>query len=160
RRCSAAATWCAAPTWSCAPCSTAAKQPNRSSSSWALPRCVRLRSLSGTRPIPRFHPCRTASTPMPTPARTPLRHKLVARATKAPVALVGDTSALLQRSGPLRFGQGVIATVLALSLGFLSLLGVLAFHFPQYLTTPELRHQYSVDVLRQALFVALLIAGG
>ena len=60
----------------------------------------------------------------------------------------------------MRFGQGVIATVLALSLGFLSLLGVLAFHFPQYLTTPELRHEYSVDILRQALFVALLIAGG
>jgi len=96
---------------------------------------------------------------MPTPARTPLRDRL-ARVTQAPIALVGDTSALLQRSGSMRFGHGVIATVLALALGFLSLLGVLAFHFPQYLTTPELRHEYSVDVLRQALFVALLIAGG
>ena len=50
--------------------------------------------------------------------------------------------------------------MLALSLGFLCLLAVVAFHFPQYLTTPELRHQYSVDVLRQILFVGLLIAGG
>ena len=86
------------------------------------------------------------------------------RVAKVPVRAVGaaveDTAELLQRSGSMRFGQGVIATVLALSLGFLSLLGVLAFHFPQYLTTPELRHEYSVDILRQALFVALLLAGG
>ncbi len=74
-------------------------------------------------------------------------------------ATVDETSDLLASSGELRFGQGMIATIVALSLGFLCLLGVLAFHFPEYLTTPELRHQYSVDVLRQAMFVALLIAG-
>jgi sterol desaturase/sphingolipid hydroxylase (fatty acid hydroxylase superfamily) len=101
--------------------------------------------------------------PIPRPSRRILiDHGL--RVAKAPVRAVGaaveDTAELLHRSGSMRFGQGVIATVLALSLGFLSLLGVLAFHFPQYLTTPELRHEYSVDVLRQALFVALLIAGG
>lgn len=96
---------------------------------------------------------------MTTPARTRLRYEF---ARKAPhtAAIVGDTAALLRRSGPLTFGRGLIATVLALSLGVLCLLGVLAFHFPQYLTTPELRHQYSVDVLRLVLFVALLVAGG
>ena len=73
---------------------------------------------------------------------------------------VDETSSLLAGSGELRFGQGLISTIIALSLGFLSLLGVLAFHFPEYLTTPELRHQYSVEVLRQAMLVALLIAGG
>jgi hypothetical protein len=66
----------------------------------------------------------------------------------------------LERDGRLNTGDGIIATVIALVLGFLSLLGVLAFHFPEYLTTPQLRHQYSVDVLRQALLVTLLIAGG
>lgn len=71
-----------------------------------------------------------------------------------------DTTRLLESSGELRVGHGLVATIIALTLGFLCLLGVLAFHFPQYLTTPELRHQYSVDVLRQALFAALLIAGG
>jgi putative spermidine/putrescine transport system permease protein len=32
--------------------------------------------------------------------------------------------------------------------GILCFLGVLAFHFPQYLTTPELRRSYNVDVMR------------
>ncbi len=73
---------------------------------------------------------------------------------------VDETSDLLAGSGELRAGQGLISTIIALSLGFLCLLGVLAFHFPEYLTTPELRRQYSVDVLRQAMLVALLIAGG
>ena len=73
---------------------------------------------------------------------------------------VDETSSLLAGSGELQFGKGLISTIIALSLGFLCLLGVLAFHFPEYLTTPELRRQYSVDVLRQALLVALLIAGG
>jgi sterol desaturase/sphingolipid hydroxylase (fatty acid hydroxylase superfamily) len=73
---------------------------------------------------------------------------------------VDDAADLLGSSGALRFGQGLIATIIAFALGVLCLLGVIAFHFPQYLTTPELRHQYSVDVLRQAMFVALLVAGG
>ncbi len=88
----------------------------------------------------------------------------VSHAVKAPVAFVhgalGDTVGLLARNGALSPGQGLISTVIAMTLAILGLLGVIAFHFPQYLTTPELRHQYSVDVLRQALFVALLIAGG
>jgi sterol desaturase/sphingolipid hydroxylase (fatty acid hydroxylase superfamily) len=100
---------------------------------------------------------------MPTPARTPLTYHF-AGAVKARVEVVrssvDDTKDLLNSSGHMKFGQGMIATVLALSLGFLCLLGVIAFHFPQYLTTPELRREYSVDVLRQAMFVALLIAGG
>jgi len=97
---------------------------------------------------------------MATPARTRLRHKIAGVATQRPAAVVNDAATLLQSSGHMKFGQGIIATVLALLLGFMCLLGVLAFHFPQYLTTPELRQQYSVDWLRQALFVALLIAGG
>src|SRR5215831_1559784 len=91
----------------------------------------------------------------------PSRIRLVSRLpATAPAVLVTDTADLLKRSGPMRFGQGMIATVLALSLGFLCLLGVIAFHYPQYLTTPELRHQYSVDVLRQMMFWALIVAGG
>ncbi len=73
---------------------------------------------------------------------------------------VGDTAVMLGSHGALRFGQGTIATILALTLGVLGVLAVLAFHFPEFLTTPELRHQYSVDVLRQVLFAGLLVAGG
>ena len=94
-------------------------------------------------------------------SRIPL---VIGDAVRAPVELVGsavgDTVDLLARDGELKFGRGLIATILALSLGFLCLLGVLAFHFPEYLTTPQLRRQYSVDVLRQAMFLALLVAGG
>jgi len=83
---------------------------------------------------------------------------------RAPVDLVrdtiDDTSDLLASHGALKFGQGLIATILALTLAVLCLLAVLAFHFPEYLTTPELRHKYSVDVLRQLLFGGLLVAGG
>ena len=73
--------------------------------------------------------------------------------------VVDDTDDLLHRSGDLRTGKALITTVIALLLGILSLLAVIAFHFPQYLTMPELRHKYSVDVLRQLLFAGLLVAG-
>ncbi|WP_229238186.1 sterol desaturase family protein [Dyella amyloliquefaciens] len=86
-----------------------------------------------------------------------LARKTIPRSVKAPIA---ETRDLLRRDGELKPGIGQISSVVALSLGFLCLLGVLAFHFPQYLTTPDLRHKYSVDILRQLLLVALLIAGG
>ncbi|HKX42973.1 MAG TPA: sterol desaturase family protein, partial [Burkholderiaceae bacterium] len=38
--------------------------------------------------------------------------------------------------------------------------GVLAFHFPEYLTTPQLRKSYNVDVMRQLLFWSLVLSGG
>lgn len=37
---------------------------------------------------------------------------------------------------------------------------MLAFHFPQYLTTPELRQSYNVGTMRQLLFYSLVVAGG
>lgn len=67
---------------------------------------------------------------------------------------------LFRQSGEMATGKGMISGVIALTLAFLCLLGVLAFHFPEYLTTPELRRQYSVDVLRQVMLAALLVAGG
>jgi len=73
---------------------------------------------------------------------------------------MAETRELLHRDGELKPGLGKISGVIALSLGFLCLLAVLAFHFPQYLTTPDLRHKYSVDVLRQVLLAGLLVAGG
>lgn len=66
---------------------------------------------------------------------------------------------MLKQSGEMRPGTGLIASVLGLTLALLSVLGVLAFRFPQYLTTPELRHVYSVDIMRHILFAALLVSG-
>ena len=53
---------------------------------------------------------------------------------------------LTESHGELRRGKGLMSGVIALSLGVLCFLGVLAFHFPEYLTTPELRKSYNVDV--------------
>ncbi|MEY3200839.1 MAG: hypothetical protein RIR70_389 [Pseudomonadota bacterium] len=58
------------------------------------------------------------------------------------------------------FGSGQIAATIAFVLAAASLLGVLGFHFPAYLTTPDLRAQYSAELIRTLIFWALLIAGG
>jgi sterol desaturase/sphingolipid hydroxylase (fatty acid hydroxylase superfamily) len=67
---------------------------------------------------------------------------------------------LTESHGELRPGKGLISGIIALSLATLCFLGVLAFHFPEYLTTPELRKSYNVDVIRLIMFWSLVIAGG
>ncbi len=67
---------------------------------------------------------------------------------------------LSESSGHLPRGVGMVSGVIALGLGILSLLGVLAFHFPAYLTTPELRKLYDVELLREVLFWSLISGGG
>ncbi|MEJ7804511.1 MAG: sterol desaturase family protein, partial [Telluria sp.] len=73
--------------------------------------------------------------------------KRLVEPAKAAMATVGDavneTSGLLRQDGELKRGMGLVSGVVALCLGILCLLGVLAFHFPQYLTTPELRRNYN-----------------
>lgn len=65
----------------------------------------------------------------------------------------------LFRTDHLQIGEGSISGYIACFLAILSCLGVLAFHFPEYLTTPELRQSYSVEFLRQLMFIALIVAG-
>jgi lathosterol oxidase len=66
---------------------------------------------------------------------------------------------MADRSGiALRFGEGRISGVLAISLGGLSLLAVLCFRHPELLTTADLRAVYPVPLLRAVLFGALLLA--
>ena len=67
---------------------------------------------------------------------------------------------LTQSHGAMTAGQGLITGVIALSLGILCFLGVLAFHFPEYLTTPQLRQSYNVAVIRQIMLAALVVGGG
>lgn len=61
--------------------------------------------------------------------------------------------------GRLRPGRGRVSGTIALALALLSVLAVLAFHFPEYLTTPELRQKYDVALLRQLLFATLVTSG-
>ncbi|MEO8811120.1 MAG: hypothetical protein ABI386_12830 [Rhodanobacter sp.] len=53
---------------------------------------------------------------------------VIQQAVQAPMT---DTRALLNDDGEMRPGRGWISSTIALSLGFLCLLAVLAFHFPQ-----------------------------
>lgn len=50
-----------------------------------------------------------------------------------------------------RFGEGKISAALSLSLGALSLLAVLAYRYPAYLTTLELRQAYDAVFLQEVL---------
>ena len=79
--------------------------------------------------------------------------------SRDPNALV-KLAELTEAHGALQPGRGMVSGVIALSLGVLCFLGVLAFHFPEYLTTPELRKSYNVEVVRTIMFAAMVIAGG
>jgi sterol desaturase/sphingolipid hydroxylase (fatty acid hydroxylase superfamily) len=89
--------------------------------------------------------------------------KRIVEPAKAVIVTVGgavsETSGLLRQDGELKRGMGLVSGIVALSLGMLCLMGVLAFHFPQYLTTPELRRNYNPDIIRHIMFAALVIAG-
>ena len=61
---------------------------------------------------------------------------------------------LTEGHGALKRGHGLISGVIALSLAILCFLGVLAFHFPEYLTTPQLRKSYNVDMIRNIMLAA------
>ena len=66
---------------------------------------------------------------------------------------------VFKQVGELKTGYGKVTGIIALSLAILCFLGVLAFHFPQYMTTPQLRKNYSVDLLRQVMLIAMVVAG-
>ena len=68
-------------------------------------------------------------------------------------------NSLTESHGELRPGHGMISGVVALSLAILCFLGVLAFHFPEYLTTPQLRKSYNVDLMRQLMLASLVLGG-
>ncbi|MDP2561961.1 sterol desaturase family protein [Psychrobium sp. 1_MG-2023] len=61
--------------------------------------------------------------------------------------------------GSFKVGDGRLSGYMAVALAVLSFFGVIAFHFPEYLTTPQLRQSYDVNVIRHVMFVALVISG-
>jgi lathosterol oxidase len=58
----------------------------------------------------------------------------------------------------LRIGEGKISGYLSIFLAVVSLGAVVCFLFPQYLTTPEFRAAYPLDVLRWALLAGLVLS--
>lgn len=74
--------------------------------------------------------------------------------------MLNKLSRLTESHGALHAGKGLITGVIAMVLGCLCFLAVLAFHFPQHLTTPELRKSYDVDLLRILLFCTMVLGGG
>jgi sterol desaturase/sphingolipid hydroxylase (fatty acid hydroxylase superfamily) len=67
---------------------------------------------------------------------------------------------LSESHGSLKAGHGLVSGVIALVLAVLCFLGVLAFHFPEYLTTPQLRKTYDVETMRQLLYWSMVLTGG
>lgn len=65
---------------------------------------------------------------------------------------------MLNSHGHLPRGRGRVTGVIALGLSVLCTLAALAFHFPSWLTTPELRARYDVDTLRLVMLTAMLVA--
>jgi lathosterol oxidase len=57
-----------------------------------------------------------------------------------------------------KLGDGRISGCISLSLGLLSLLAVLAYLFPSYLTTTELRHVYDAEQLQTVLKLGMFLS--
>ena len=61
--------------------------------------------------------------------------------------------------GPLHAGKGMVSGMLALVLANVSLLGVLVFQFPVWLSTPKVREHLSFDTLRIGLLAIMVVCG-
>lgn len=61
---------------------------------------------------------------------------------------------------PKHFGTGSISGVLLTCLGMIELFAVVCFHFPEFLTMPELRSLYPVPYVRVLLSLILLASFG
>lgn len=64
---------------------------------------------------------------------------------------------MVEPDEPTHFGTGWISGVLSVFLGFVGLLAVVCFHYPELLTMPELRTLYPVPYIR-ALLLLILVA--
>lgn len=73
-------------------------------------------------------------------------------------AEIDSIDELVRANGPMIPGTGMVSGVIALVLAVLSVLAVVAFHFPEYLTTPELRAKYDVGTLRVVLGTSMVLA--
>ena len=65
---------------------------------------------------------------------------------------------LKQTRPEFRFGQGKISGVLTVFLGWLALGAVVALHFPQFFSTPEMRSIYPMSLIRLLIEIVLMAA--
>jgi len=63
-------------------------------------------------------------------------------------------------NGKLKAGEGHISAYMSFILGALSLLGVLAFMFPAFLTTPDIRQAFNPDYYRLLMTGGLILSTG
>ncbi|MFC7694224.1 sterol desaturase family protein [Paeniroseomonas aquatica] len=61
---------------------------------------------------------------------------------------------------PLQLGEGRISGYLSIAFGTLSVLAVLCFMFPDYLTTPSLRVGYDLVLMRKLLAAGMVFSAG
>jgi len=98
-----------------------------------------------------------AAPPGPPPPQAPPRGRpSLASAVRA---AVGELRDLMRGHGPVSASPGLASGAFSFWLAVLCLLGVLAFRFPEYLTTPMLRAAYDVELLRQLLLASMLVSG-
>lgn len=57
-----------------------------------------------------------------------------------------------------RVGEGRISGAISLFCGIASLLGVLCFRYPGWLSVPSFRENYNIDLLRNILFLAIVVS--
>ena len=58
----------------------------------------------------------------------------------------------------LRIGEGKISGIVSIFLGLLSLIGLLCFRFPEWLTTPDLREVYTGEMVEKLIFGAIIVS--
>jgi len=56
----------------------------------------------------------------------------------------------------LKVGEGKISGLIAIFLAVLSLLGMLCFKFPEWLTTADLREVYSKELVEKLMFLGIV----
>ena len=64
---------------------------------------------------------------------------------------------MVQESSRPRIGEGRIGSSLCAAIGVLSVAAVLCLRYPAFLTTPELRVHYDVELLRLTLAIAMVV---
>ncbi len=60
----------------------------------------------------------------------------------------------------LKIGEGIISGYVSIFLATLSLLGILCFKFPEWLTTPEFREVYTAEMVENLMLVAIILSFG